>query len=76
MIPVSRTIGVDQLVDEMVFKFTHTVVMDWMLPGLAPTGKRIEVDLVVVMQFRGDKLSVRADLLGSGDGAAADWVVA
>ncbi len=33
MIPISRTIGTDQLVDEMVFKFTHTVRMDWMLPG-------------------------------------------
>ena len=38
--PVSRTIGADQLVDEMIFKFTHTVRMDWMLPGIAPTGKR------------------------------------
>ena len=46
--PVSRTIGDDQLVDEMVFKFTHTVRMDWMLPGLAPTGRRVEVPLVAV----------------------------
>src|ERR1043166_2665414 len=29
MIPVSRTIGNDQLVDEMIFKFTHTIPMDW-----------------------------------------------
>jgi carboxymethylenebutenolidase len=36
MIPVSRTIGENQLVDEMVFKFTHTIPMDWMLPGVAP----------------------------------------
>jgi carboxymethylenebutenolidase len=41
MIPVSRTIGNDQLVDEMVFKFTHTIHMDWLLPGIAPTGKRV-----------------------------------
>ena len=46
MTPVSRTIGEDQLVDEMVFKFTHTIRMDWMLPGVAPTGKRVEVPLV------------------------------
>src|SRR5438046_6738141 len=39
MIPISRTIGNNQLVDEMVFKFTHTIRMDWMLPGVAPTGK-------------------------------------
>lgn len=57
MIPVSRTIGRDRLVDEMVFKFTHTVRMDWMLPGLAPTGKRVEVPLVAIVQFRDSKLA-------------------
>jgi carboxymethylenebutenolidase len=57
MTQVSRTIGVDQLVDEMVFKFTHTVRMDWMLPGLAPTGKRVEVPLVAIVRFRDGKLA-------------------
>ena len=57
MIPVSRTIGEDQLVDEMVFKFTHTIRMDWMLPGVAPTGKRVEVPLVAVVRFRDGKLA-------------------
>ncbi len=57
MIPVSRTIGTDQLVDEMVFKFTHTIRMDWMLPGLAPTGKRVEVPLVAIVRFREGKLA-------------------
>ncbi|MCI0486400.1 MAG: dienelactone hydrolase family protein [Blastocatellia bacterium] len=55
--PISRTIGDDRVVDEMVFKFTHTIEMDWMLPGIAPTGKRVEVPLVVVIHFRGDKLA-------------------
>ena len=55
--PVSRTIGDDQLVDEMVFKFTHTVRMDWMLPGLAPTGRRVEVPLVAIVRFREGKLA-------------------
>jgi carboxymethylenebutenolidase len=55
--PVSRTIGTDQLVDEMIFKFTHTVRMDWMLPGVAPTGRRVEVPLVAIVRFRGDKLA-------------------
>ena len=54
--PISRTIGHDQLVDEMIFKFTHTVRMDWMLPGIAPTGKRVEVPLVAIVRFRGNKL--------------------
>jgi carboxymethylenebutenolidase len=57
MTPVSRTIGADQLVDEMVFKFTHTIRMDWMLPGVAPTGRRVEVPLVAIVKFRGDKLA-------------------
>src|SRR6476620_5059434 len=54
--PVSRTVGADQLVDEMIFKFTHTVRMDWMLPGISPTGKRVEVPLVAIVRFRGNKL--------------------
>src|SRR5438270_7410992 len=57
MMPLSRTIGTDQLVDEMVVRFTHTVEMDWMLPGIAPTGKRVEVALVVIVHFRDGKLA-------------------
>jgi len=57
MIPVSRTIGNDQLVDEMVFKFTHTIPMDWMLPGVAPTGRRVEIPLVAIVRFKGGKLA-------------------
>ena len=55
--PVSRTVGSDQLVDEMIFKFTHTVRMDWMLPGIAPTGKWVEVPLVAIVRFRDNKLA-------------------
>jgi carboxymethylenebutenolidase len=57
MTPVSRTIGKDQLVDEMVFKFTHSIRMDWMLPGVPPTGKRVEVPLVAIVRFKDDKLA-------------------
>jgi carboxymethylenebutenolidase len=56
MIPISRTIGADRLVDEMVVRFTHDIAMDWMLPGIAPTGKRVEHALVVVVQFREGKM--------------------
>jgi len=70
MTPISRTIGNDQLVDEMVFKFTHTIRMDWMLPGLAPTGKRVEIPLVVIVRsWR--QASPRAHLLGSGVGTGS-----
>ena len=57
MTPVSRTIGEDQIVDEMIFKFTHTILMDWMLPGIPPTGKRVEVPLVAIVRFREGKLA-------------------
>ena len=57
MTPVSRTVGVDQVVDEMVFEFTHTIKMDWMLPGVEPTGKHVKVALVVIVHFRDGKLA-------------------
>ena len=57
MTSVSRTIGEDQIVDEMIFKFTHTIPMDWMLPGISPTGKRVEVPLVAIVRFRDNKLA-------------------
>jgi carboxymethylenebutenolidase len=57
MTPVSRTIGEDQIVDEMVFKFTHTIPMDWMLPGIPPTGKRVEIPLAAIVRFRDGKLA-------------------
>ena len=57
IVPISRTIGTERLVDEMIFRFTHTIEMDWMLPGIAPTGKRVECPLVVIVHFRDGKLS-------------------
>lgn len=56
LIPISRTIGADRLVDEMLFCFTHDIEIDWMLPGIAPTGKYVEIPLVAIVNFRGDKL--------------------
>jgi carboxymethylenebutenolidase len=57
LIPVSRTIGDDQLVDEVVAKFTHTQPIDWMLPGVPPTCKRVEVAVVVIIKFEADKVA-------------------
>jgi carboxymethylenebutenolidase len=56
MVPVSRTVGVDRIVDEFVLQFTHTTMIDWMVPGVAPTGRRVEVPMVAIVQFQGDKL--------------------
>ena len=55
--PISRTVGEDQLVDEMIFSFTHTQEIPWMLPGIAPTGRRVEIPLVAIVRFRCDKLA-------------------
>jgi carboxymethylenebutenolidase len=57
MIDVSRTVGENQLVDEMVLTFTHTIAMPWMLPGVAPTGRYVEVPLVAIVGFRDGKLA-------------------
>ena len=55
--PISRTVGDDQIVDEMLFSFTHTSVIDWMLPGVAPTGRPVEVALVAIVRFRDGKVA-------------------
>ena len=54
---VARTLGEDQLVDEIIFSFTHTVEMPWMLPGIAPTHRHVDIPLVVVVGFREGKLA-------------------
>jgi len=56
IVPISRTIGSDRLVDELIIRFTHSIEMDWMLPGVAPTGKRVECATVAVITFRDGKL--------------------
>lgn len=55
--PVSRTVGNNQIVDEQIFKFTHSITMDWMLPGIAPTNKHVEIPLVAIIGFRDGKVS-------------------
>lgn len=57
MIPVSQTIDQNQLVDEIIFKFTHTTEVGWMLPNIAPTGKRVEIPLVVIVGFEDGKVT-------------------
>ena len=55
--PVSRTIGESQLVDEMIFSFTHSQEMPWMLPGIAPTNRKVEIALVAIVHVRDGKLA-------------------
>jgi carboxymethylenebutenolidase len=57
IVPLSRTVGETRIVDELIYQFTHTIEMPWMLPGIAPTGRRAEVAIVVVVDFVGGKIS-------------------
>jgi carboxymethylenebutenolidase len=56
-IPVNRVVGDGQLVDEIRTRFTHDRPMEWFLPGVPPTHKAVDIDIIVVVQFRGDKIS-------------------
>lgn len=56
LIPISRTVGALQIVDEFIMCFTHSTEIDWMLPNVAPTGKYVEIPMLGVIKFRGDKL--------------------
>ena len=53
---LSRTTGVDRVVDEMYLSFEHTQIMPWLLPDVEPTNKHVEVALVVIVCIRGGKL--------------------
>jgi len=57
MTDVSRTVGQDQVVEELVLSFTHTTPVDWILPGVPPTGKPVEVAVVVIVGFKDGKIS-------------------
>jgi carboxymethylenebutenolidase len=57
VVPVARTVGDDRIVDELIHKFTHTIEMPWILPGIPPTSKRVEVAVVVVVQFKDGKIA-------------------
>ena len=55
--PISRTIGKDQVVDELIVSFTHNTQWDYLLPGIPPTGKKVELPHVVVMKFESGRVA-------------------
>ena len=55
--PISRTLGKDQIVAEFVLSFTHDTQWDYLLPGIPPTGKRVELPHVVVMKFENGRVA-------------------
>ena len=54
---VSQTFGDDRIVEEMAVRFTHTIDMDWLLPGVRPTGRKAEFLVAVFIQFDGGKIA-------------------
>ena len=56
IVPISRTVGQDRIVDEFVYRGTHSIPMEWLLPGVPPTGRRLEVAVVVIIAFEGGKM--------------------
>ena len=57
MTTTNRVFGRDQLVEEAHLRFTHKQRMDWFLPGAPATNRAVEVDFVIVVQFRDGKLA-------------------
>src|SRR4029450_5612855 len=56
-VPVTRTVRRGRIVDELSPTFTHTIEMPWILPGIRPTGRRVEIAVVVVVQFKDGKIA-------------------
>lgn len=54
---LSRTVSDDTIVDELIHKFTHTIEMPWILPGVPPTGRKVDLPVVAVIKFVGDKIA-------------------
>ena len=55
--PVSRTVGESQVVDELVLSFTHDIEMPQLLPGVAPTGRHVQLAFCVVVGFAEGKVA-------------------
>ncbi|KAL2825777.1 LEA domain protein [Aspergillus cavernicola] len=53
---ISRTLGIDRVVDEFLYKFTHDMQIDWLLPGIPPTGRKVELPFTAIVNIRGDRL--------------------
>jgi hypothetical protein len=54
---ISQVIGKDILAEEAVYQFTHDRIMDWLIPGVLPTGKRVEVGVVALIKFENGQIA-------------------
>jgi carboxymethylenebutenolidase len=57
LVPLSRTVDADRVVDEFIVRFTHSQEMPYWLPGIAPTGRHVEIPHVVIMGFEDGKVA-------------------
>jgi len=57
LVPISRIVSADYIVEESVMRFTHTIELDWILPGVPPTGRRVEFPVCVVVKMEGEKVA-------------------
>ncbi|MBV8215911.1 MAG: ester cyclase, partial [Verrucomicrobia bacterium] len=56
IVPISRTVGQERIVDEFVYRCTHSIPMEWLLPGVPPTGRRLEIPTVAIVSFEDGKM--------------------
>lgn len=56
-IPISQTIAENTIVEEAVYSFTHDLELDWMIPGVPATGKRLEMAVIGVIKFENGKIA-------------------
>ncbi len=54
---LTRTVTPERLVDEFVFEFTHNLQVDWLVPGIPATGRRVALPHVAVIGFEGDRIA-------------------
>jgi carboxymethylenebutenolidase len=54
---ITRTQGADIVIDEFIVRFTHDVMMDAVLPGIEPTGRRVELPHVAVVGFQDGRVA-------------------
>lgn len=57
LVPIARTVSPDRVIDEFVLEFTHDREVPFMLPGVAPTGRKVRIPTVVVMGFDDGKVA-------------------
>ncbi|KAI8210333.1 hypothetical protein K4K52_012382 [Colletotrichum sp. SAR 10_76] len=72
---ISRTIGIDRIVDEFIYKFTHNKIVDWLVPGIPPTFKYVEVPFTAVMDLMPEYLPFPHAVEGQPPGTALEYRV-